>query len=574
MKEAMHLILKYKDNIYRVDTIKEHKKVEEVNGKVIWGIIKPKETSPKMDKKKIAILKEQISKGVNTYVFTSNGNITYVGDIIDILETQEVIKKKDLVPSYYHSDLNRCVAGVVLKNLKKMDKEFRNNIVRYGTEDDRPAVGNQTNPLYVSIKNSENKIGIGDEIREEKGYLKQNINKAEKIFSLENVIKIEEKNMKEYIRLIQSYLLAQGITFSIKSLSNFYLSLKTKPFVILAGISGTGKSKLVRLFAEAIGATNENNRFTMISVKPDWNDSTELIGYKNINEEFIPGRLTEVIEIASRVENKNKPYFICLDEMNLARVEYYFSEVLSLMESRCKNVEKEEIVTDLIFSKDFFKEDNKFENLYIPENLYFIGTVNMDDTTYSFSRKVLDRANTIEFSEVDFGLSQFKNSVSRYGKNNLKALDKASNDFLKTQYLSIKDAVEKDFDYTENINKQIIDINNILKKGKKHFGYRVRDEIIFYMLTNKKLSLLEEEEAFDFQILQKILTTIVGSETCIKRILVDLYNFCNPKGQIAEELNYIEEGQKNLEKAIYKKSAEKIIDMLRGYDDGFTSYWI
>lgn len=114
----------------------------------------------------------------------------------------------------------------------------------------------------------------------------------------------------------------------------------------------------------------------MISVKPDWNDSTELFGYKNINDEFIPGQLTEIIKEA--VENRNMPYFVCIDEMNLARVEYYLSEYLSLIESR--NVQENEIVTDHIFSSSYINND--YSKLYIPENLYIIGTVNMDDTTF------------------------------------------------------------------------------------------------------------------------------------------------------------------------------------------------
>ncbi|MBU3129859.1 AAA family ATPase [Clostridium tagluense] len=94
--------------------------------------------------------------------------------------------------------------------------------------------------------------------------------------------------------------------------------------MILAGISGTGKSKIVRFFAEAVGANNSNGRFRMLSVKPDWNDSTELFGYKNVTDKFIPGVLTEIISEA--IENKDLPYFVYIDEMNLARVEYYFSE--------------------------------------------------------------------------------------------------------------------------------------------------------------------------------------------------------------------------------------------------------
>src|SRR5699024_2007896 len=107
-----------------------------------------------------------------------------------------------------------------------------------------------------------------------------------------------EGSMKDVIGKIDKIIRAKGYIFSYEELSNFYLSLKTKPFLILAGISGTGKSKLVKLFAEAVGATSSNGQYNVISVKPDWNDSTELFGYKNINDRFVPGQLTRIIKKA------------------------------------------------------------------------------------------------------------------------------------------------------------------------------------------------------------------------------------------------------------------------------------
>jgi 5-methylcytosine-specific restriction protein B len=135
------------------------------------------------------------------------------------------------------------------------------------------------------------------------------------------LVHMGDSDVKDNIIKIESYIKSRGFIFAYEDLCNFYLSLKTKPFVILAGISGTGKSKLTKLFSEAINATSANNGYHIISVKPDWNDSTELFGYKDINNRFIPGQLTKIMEEASRPENMYKPYFICLDEMNLARVE-------------------------------------------------------------------------------------------------------------------------------------------------------------------------------------------------------------------------------------------------------------
>lgn len=372
------------------------------------------------------------------------------------------------------------------------------------------------------------------------------------------------KNTTEISKQIQKYINSKGFIYNDKDLNNFYISLKTKPFVILAGVSGTGKSKLVKLFANAIGATSENEQYNIISVKPDWNDSTELFGYKNINDDFVPGKLTEIICRASKSENINKPYFICLDEMNLARVEYYLSEYLSIIESR--EFKDGEIVTDLLFSKGYLPKESKYYDLRIPENIYIIGTVNMDDTTFAFSRKVLDRANTIEFSDVDLDSLDFE-------EEECDPIE-VDNSFLKTSFLNIKEALAYDNVFVRKTNDKVKDINVILKKGNKNFGYRVRDEIVFYMLENKIAQLLDEDIAFDYQIMQKILPTISGSESSIKGILIDLFNYC-----IKDDKAYVNADYKTCEVKLkpgnvkYKKSAEKILMMLRGYEDGFTSFW-
>ena len=365
---------------------------------------------------------------------------------------------------------------------------------------------------------------------------------------------IVHKNINKTIETSVKYICNFGYKYTKEQLSNLYLSLKTKPFVILAGISGTGKSKIVRLFADSIGAN-----YHLISVRPDWNDGSDLLGYKNLKDEFIEGQLTKIIIEASKQENKNKPYLICLDEMNLARVEYYLSDYLSIIESRQKI--DQDIITDNLI------EDKK---LHIPDNVYIIGTVNMDDTTFTFSRKVLDRANTIEFSDVDL-----ENLFTNKNKEIIGSLN-INNSFLKTNYLKADDIEEEYREYALEVNKKIIEINEILKKSKRQFAYRVRDEILFYMVENKKVDLLNENLAFDYQIMQKILPAISGSESSVKNVLIDLFNFVCEKTiiddiELEEAQNYID---KNIDFIKYKNSAEKIIYMLKGYsEDGYVSYW-
>lgn len=380
-----------------------------------------------------------------------------------------------------------------------------------------------------------------------------------------------ELQVGQQIERIFEYINSKGFLYDEKLLKNFYLSLKSKPFVLLAGTSGTGKTRLVRLFAEAIDAYG-SGRYKQIAVKPDWSDSMDLFGHVNLDNKFVPGAIIEFIKKAADDPDK-LPYILCLDEMNLARVEYYFSDFLSIMETR--DWVEDEIVTDNLVPKICYSGDEDAEKLYsnlmIPENLYIIGTVNMDETTFPFSKKVLDRANTIEFSYVDFNLPE---SIS---PNEAEVIE-VKNDFLRSKYLKLRmDCIDK-WDAVKKLNEDITKINSVLEKSDSHFGYRMRDEIIFYMLYNDEFGLLDEKEAFDNQIMQKILPRIQGSAESTANILRELFKICadsfiNNSGQTdgLKMKSYLD----NKGFAYYPKSAEKICKMLRRYeDDDFTSFWV
>ncbi len=385
-----------------------------------------------------------------------------------------------------------------------------------------------------------------------------------------------EFNVKEEVERISLYIKSKGFTYSDDLIMNFYLALKSKPFVILAGTSGTGKSKLARLFAEAIGATSENGRFKLIAVRPDWSDSTDLLGYKDLNGNFNIGVLAKIISKAN--DNPEEPFFVCLDEMNLARVEYYLSDILSIMESRKWSSDR--IVTDKLMDEEYIQNiDNRDKNnnverikdIIIPDNLYIIGTVNMDETTFPFSKKVLDRANTIEFSYVDLEISS-----ERIDEQQPVALH---NSFLRSEYLLLGDCIE----YEEKLNEIISilkDINSVLQPANLHFGYRIRDEICFYIIYNHMYDLLLFNQAMDNSILQKILPRIQGSSISIKKLLINLFKICinNSSQLFSYEASDINEKMLNylLNNIIsYKKSAEKIAFMMRRFEeDGFTSYWL
>ena len=353
----------------------------------------------------------------------------------------------------------------------------------------------------------------------------------------------KEMTTKQRVAAIRKYIEAKGFNYDGSLIENFYLGLKSKPFVILAGTSGTGKTRLVRLFAEAIKA-----EYKLVSVRPDWSDSSDLFGHVDLNQKFVPGAIIDFVKQAEL--NPNKPYFLCLDEMNLARVEYYMSDILSAIETR--RYESGMIITDPLVSSANYGNDTfsagKYGKVILPGNLYIVGTVNMDETTFPFSKKVLDRANTIEFSYVDLlSMPSFSTAIA----------DKiiVTNEFLVSKYITLNDCDAADREYIGSVCTTLSRINSVLEIANAHIGYRVRDEIVFYMLNNREADLLDDKVAFDNQIMQKILPRVQGSSESIKTMLGELLKIC--------------ESEK------YEASAKKINFMIKRYEeDGFTSYWL
>lgn len=400
-------------------------------------------------------------------------------------------------------------------------------------------------------------------------------------------------DVKGFMLHIQNFIQTAGFTYPTHLIENFYLSLKSKPFTILAGISGTGKTKLVKLFAEALGATRDNGQFVLIPVRPDWNDPADLIGYTDLSGKFRPGELTKVLREAADPLNFCKPYFICLDEMNLARVEHYFSDLLSIMETQEWELDENGERTGRILTNDVvrYAETNATGDpcevrLHLPENVFLIGTVNMDETTHPFSKKVLDRANTIEFQHIEL--------------TNLAGLDTTDGSrpeavhvhqsFLRGEYLCLQDAWGEHSELIRQTSEQLEQVNAILQSIHAHVGYRVRDAVCFYLIYNQRFDLLPSDVAFDLQLTQKILPRIQGSSRSVQGVLVELMRFAAKDGHKAkmkaEELDndasllyalvHKSKDDDSFEQHMrYPISARKIAFMLRRFDeDGFTSYWL
>lgn len=422
----------------------------------------------------------------------------------------------------------------------------------------------------------------------------------------------------------------------------YLTAIRTKPFLLLAGISGTGKSRIVRELAfkscpkylqDKDGTTPGN--YCMIEVKPNWHDSTELLGYySNLSKSYQFKKFVKFLVKAKL--NPDVPFFVCLDEMNLAPVEHYFAEILSIIETR-KHPKKKDtdevdmslIKTGAIVESKYFKEATKIddngnerhkfnmsdkdwyeyffdtatmsedekkqienfqysrmlqeEGLTLPDNVIIIGTVNMDDTTHQFSRKVIDRAMTIE-------MNGGKLSEMYGGSKNLEYLSeeeqKKWQGAFHQRYVTADEVLEahpnEANDITEKVPARLEAINKALKGTPFEVSYRVLNELT--IMIGVMLDDSSEEgsdidsiinKAVDRILLMKILPRIEGDS--------DMFNL-SQEFQRKHEVKYSNrlEWLKELATAIVDESDEtypqtargKIQEMIERLENQeFTRFW-
>lgn len=371
-----------------------------------------------------------------------------------------------------------------------------------------------------------------------------------------------------------------GLKFSEKIVSRFVASLCTKPFVICSGLSGSGKTKLAQSFVKWICKSEE--QYKIVPVGADWTNREPLLGYPNGLDPdkyvFPDSGVLQLIINAGKPENKNKPYFLILDEMNLSHVERYFADFLSIMESQD--------TIKLYSGADRLSPGNlKIDSeISWPENLFIIGTVNIDETTYMFSPKVLDRANVIEFriSEAEIteylaqsgnlDMTSFINQTSKQGYGALMAKD-----FL--------DRTKENAISTINTQNILVLFFNDLRKCGAEFGYRSASEInrliaVLDILTKDNKQWDEKnisaDDFIDIAIMQKLLPKLHGSRNKLTKILPVLGALClSDEKKIKENyfdkidlINYL--GDANIK---YKLSFEKICRMYKNaIENGYASY--
>lgn len=413
---------------------------------------------------------------------------------------------------------------------------------------------------------------------------------------------------------------------NLKTEEYSYISaIKTKPFLIFGGFSGTGKSQKVKELAFAtcpcdgvlnVSETSPGN-YLLVSVKPNWHDATDITGFRSsVNRNYYVTDFMRFLVKAKQYEDKHVPFFVCLDEMNLAPVEEYFADFLSVIESR-KRCSDGRIVTDAIVPASVFNdsdyaddfnifmklgleatnpewkaddinamseedkaqafvrqdivEELRRDGLTIPSNVVVIGTVNMDDTTNSFSRKVIDRAMTFETIVGKFGNDYFAGDVAlNYVKNPRRGELFLSDEVRATQMID-----EGRFVLTDDEQSKILwfvnNINDDLEGSPFKISYRILNETILLYRSKKKIAEIMNADGgfedgvefnvdlnsiFDEILMQKVLPRIEGDyEKCSK---------CLTKLSVRAEEND------------WMKSYDKIEFMIRRFGNdksGFTTFW-
>jgi hypothetical protein len=369
---------------------------------------------------------------------------------------------------------------------------------------------------------------------------------------------------------------ASTFVFEPWQLAAYVTSVRTKPFVILAGVSGTGKSRLPVLVAEATAG-----RSHLVAVRPDWTDSSEVLGYADIEGTFRPGRLLTLAAEVKR-EPAVQNTFI-LDEMNLARVEHYFAEVLSALEDRTR-VPGGGYESAVLMPQAGRSGDTDWSKVRVPPNLAIVGTVNMDETTQGFSRKVIDRAFTLELSDVD--LAQWRSQAAPVASG--PAWPASAWYPRGTRLGEVGDLSDGERESVTRVVEALTAANVHLADAQLQLGYRTRDEIALFVLHAADITdffatrIGEQVEPLDLAIHMKVLPRLAGGTGAIRRCLDGLLGWAmsgSDEGLADAEptiRDWVSAGRPpSIADAKYPRTAARLCLMRERLDDeGFTSFWL
>jgi len=389
-------------------------------------------------------------------------------------------------------------------------------------------------------------------------------------YSIKGSEKINSKfgDIQKYLESFKNQHIESIITFDFSSsglnlndviIHRFTSSLLTKPFVILTGLSGSGKTKLAQAFA--MWMSEKKEQYALVPVGADWTNREPLLGYPNsLKAIHYVKPDTGVLDILLRAhENylanekdlaKCTPYFLILDEMNLSHVERYFADFLSTMESgdEIKLYSGSQRYAELDADDNAILGTEIPDKIILPKNLFIIGTVNIDETTYMFSPKVLDRANTIEFRIT---LEEMRKFYQNSKSLNLDALEAKGKDQAPA-FMTLAAGNNLAIDRSKHKDTFVAFFETLQVAGAE-FGYRTANEmttLVSYLVHFG----MSDAEAYDVAIMQKLLPKLHGSRSKLNKVLPRLIELCQDKYPIS--LEKLERMKKNAEENGFASYAE------------------
>ena len=436
------------------------------------------------------------------------------------------------------------------------DKEYWVNQSEYDTEN-----GDDTRYIRLELEGSLaqddlrlslsklHELGINGNMQGRMKVPNEAFAEIESVFNTPFIATAKEAKVFQMIDAVNA-INGTGLIYSDLLVKRFATSLLTKPFVILSGLAGSGKTQLAIAFAKAM-VENEDEQLRVVSVGADWTNREPLLGYPNALKtgEYVHPESGVLDILINANKNPDKPYFLILDEMNLSYVERYFADFLSAMESH------QEI--------PLWKHDGGStpKSVKLSGNVFVIGTINVDETTYMFSPKVLDRANVIEFKVSEDDMDKFLKNAQPVDIGSVSGV--LSNEA--TNFVKI--ASEK-AESSSIANEVLKNFFGKLKTVNAEFGYRTASEIGRFVSLAKQVADMSDNEAIDTAIVQKLLPKLHGSRKKIVPVLKELWELCETGDKIDEKTSMVvPEGTK------YSLSADKILRMYQcALDNGFTSF--
>ncbi len=591
--------------------------------------------------KKIKYIKRQDSGFKLSYGNSGETSLNLSNDIFDFISHGDIFsgEEKDITFKIYKEDFVKAMSFVIMKlplykSSSNSSSKITNNLDVFDelySKIEKYFGGNKCTEYKVNLLyRNDGRIYL-------KGLRVNGFSVRDYLVENHSAIQFDDETNNELSLRILSDVEENGITehltdnevvLPLNQIAPYYRpfisALRTKPFLLLAGISGTGKSRKVQELAyltckrDGIHDTDKASpgNYLLIPVKPNWHDSTELLGYySSITGKYV---LTDFIRFLWKAWiHRDVPYFLCLDEMNLAPVEQYFAEYLSILETRKliynEDRQKYEIQTAELLSKKLFEgldtyaevkiEDNggddevrtktvplykgedvqiinflKENGLRLPDNLFVIGTVNMDDTTHQFSRKVIDRAFTIEMNGDELSKMFDVEDTLAYQESPLAI--KA----IRPRFIKAQEVLESYPQDAETIKAEVpamldrINGEGIFKNTPFRVSYRVQNELILYYAAIRPNGELQPDaikdclrEAFMAVLLEKVLPRVEGDEKAMH---------CNEKGDSAILQNirkYLTESftpEEGTESQLYTTLLDKLDEMNeRVKNSYFTSFF-